>query len=75
MQLRESMILCHYLMGTYNRHECKEPSNDYKIKVMVEVVESDNQIENTPQEQKDDNFTMIVDEKDAISIDNSEKAL
>jgi len=49
----------------------------YKIKVKVEIVESDQQNENEhgPQEQNDGSFTMIIDEKDAVSIDNSEKAL
>ena len=49
----------------------------YKIKVKVEIVESDQQNENehSPQEQNDGSFTMIIDEKDTVSIDNSEKAL
>ena len=49
----------------------------YKIKVKVEIVESDQENENEhgPQEQNDGSFTMIIDEKDAVSIDNSEKAL
>ena len=49
----------------------------YKIKVKVEIVESDqlNENEHGPQEQNDGSFTMLIDEKDAVSIDNSEKAL
>ena len=49
----------------------------FKIRVKVEIVESDQQNENEhgPQEQNDGSFTMIIDEKDAVSIDNSEKAL
>ena len=47
----------------------------YEIRVKVEVVECDKQNEHGPQEQNDGSFTMIIDEKDAVSIDNSEKAL
>jgi hypothetical protein len=49
----------------------------FKIKVKVEIVESEQQNENEhgPQEQDDGSFTMIIDQKDAESIDNSEKAL
>ena len=49
----------------------------YEIRVKIEIVESDQHNENAhgPQEQKDGSFTMIIDEKDAVSIDNSEKAL
>ena len=47
----------------------------FKIKVKVEIVESDKQNTHDPQEQNDGSFTMIIDQKDAESIDNSEKAL
>ena len=47
----------------------------YVIKVKVEIVESDKQNAHDPQEQNDGSFTMIIDEKDAASIDHSEKAL
>ena len=49
----------------------------FKIRVKVEIVESDqqNEIEHGPQEQNDGSFTMIIDQKDAESIDNSEKTL
>jgi hypothetical protein len=49
----------------------------FKIKVKVEIVESEqpNENEHGPQEQEDGSFTMIIDQKDAESIDNSEKAL
>ena len=48
----------------------------FKIKVKVEIVESDqpNESEHGPQEQDDGSFTMIIDEKDAVSIDHTEKA-
>ena len=47
----------------------------YEIRVKVEIVECDKQNEHGPQEQNDGSFTMIIDKKDAVSIDNSEKAL
>ena len=47
----------------------------YEIKVKVEIVESSKQNAHEPQEQNDGSFTMIIDEKDAVSIDHSEKAL
>ena len=49
----------------------------FKIKVKVEIVESEqlNENEHGPQEQDDGSFTMVIDQKDAESIDNSEKAL
>lgn len=48
---------------------------NYKIKVKVEVVECDNQDAHEPLEQNDGSFEMIIDGKDAFSIDKSEKAL
>jgi hypothetical protein len=48
---------------------------NYKIKVNVEIVECDNQNEKAAEEQNDGSFTMTINEKDAISIDNSERAL
>lgn len=47
----------------------------YEIKVKVEIVESSKQNAREPQEENDGSFTMIIDEKDAVSIDHSEKAL
>jgi hypothetical protein len=49
----------------------------FQIKVKVEIVESEQQNKNGhgPQEQDDGSFTMIIDQNDAESIDNSEKAL
>ena len=47
----------------------------YKIKIKVEMVECDDQDTHSPMEQNDGSFEMIIDGKDAISIDNSEKAL
>ena len=48
---------------------------NYKIKVNVEIVECDDQNEKAAEEQNDGSFTMTINEKDAISIDNSERAL
>ena len=47
----------------------------YEIKVKIEIVESSKQNAHEPQEENDGSFTMIIDEKDAVSIDHSEKAL
>jgi hypothetical protein len=48
---------------------------NYKIKVKVEIVECDAKNGKKPQEKDDGSFEMIIDETDAISIDNSERAL
>lgn len=48
---------------------------NYKIKVNVDIVECDDQNEKAPEEQNDGSFTMTINDKDAISIDNSERAL
>ena len=47
----------------------------YQIRVKVEIVECDKGDEHGAEEQSDGSFEMIIDEKDAVSIDNSEKAL
>ena len=47
----------------------------YKIKVKVEIVESENRDTHAPLEQNDGSFEMIIDGKDAVSIDKSEQAL
>ena len=47
----------------------------YKIKIKVEMVECDDQDPHSPLERNDGSFEMVIDGKDAISIDNSEKAL
>jgi len=48
---------------------------NYKIKVKVEIVECNDQIQRSAKQQDDGSFEMIIDEKNAVSIDNSEKAL
>jgi hypothetical protein len=47
----------------------------YKIRVKVELVECDNGKENDVQQEEDGCFTMTINEKDAISIDNCEKSI
>jgi hypothetical protein len=47
----------------------------YKIRVKVEVVECDEAGDNSPMKQNDVSFEMSIDEADAISIDNCEKAV
>lgn len=49
--------------------------SNFKIKVHVEIVECDEKNGETPEQQGDGSFTMVINEKDATSIDNSEKAL
>jgi hypothetical protein len=49
--------------------------SNYKIKVNVEFVECDESNEGAAIEQGDGSFSMTIKEKDAISIDHSEKAL
>ena len=46
----------------------------FEIKA-CEIVECDDQNQNAAEEQNDGSFTMTINEKDAISIDNSERAL
>ena len=49
---------------------------NYKIKVNIEIAEcEESKINDAPHEKEDGTFEMILNEKDAISIDNSEKAL
>lgn len=49
--------------------------SNYKIKVHVEIVECNENNGKEAKEQDDGSFTMIINDKDATSIDNSEKAL
>ena len=49
--------------------------SNFKIKVHVEIVECSEKTGNEAERQDDGSFSMIINEKDAISIDNSEKAL
>lgn len=47
----------------------------YKIKVKVELVECNGAEQDDPAKQDDGSFTMTISERDAISIDNCEKAI
>jgi hypothetical protein len=49
--------------------------SNFKIKVHVEIVECDEKDGKAAEEQDDGSFSMVINEKNAISIDNSEKAL
>ena len=47
----------------------------YKIKVNVEFVECNEAEVDEPTKNKENGFTMVISEKDAISIDNCENAV
>ncbi len=48
---------------------------NYKITVKVEVKESDEPIHGEPTKQSNGSIEMVIDEADAVSIDNCEKAM
>ena len=48
---------------------------NYKIKVNVEIVECDDPLQDGPVRLDDGSFELNISEKDAVSIDNCEKAL
>lgn len=50
-------------------------AKNYKIKVHIEIVESDEEIQGEPQELGAGQFELVVDEKHALSIDDCEQAL
>ena len=47
----------------------------YKVKINVELVECDEAVNDTPTEQQDGSFSMVISEKDAVSIDKCEKTI
>ena len=47
----------------------------YKIRVKVELVECDDADANGMKKEGDGHFSMTIDEKDAVSIDNCEKSV
>jgi hypothetical protein len=49
--------------------------SNFKVKVHIEIIESEESNEKELEQQDDGSFTMVINEKDAISIDNSERAL
>lgn len=48
---------------------------NYKIKVHIEIVESDEVVQEEPQEIGAGQFELVVDESQALSIDDCEQAL
>jgi len=40
----------------------------YKVKVSVELAECDESISDTPTERRDGSFSMVISEKDAVSM-------
>ncbi|MCI5131189.1 MAG: hypothetical protein D3904_06610 [Candidatus Electrothrix sp. EH2] len=47
----------------------------YKVKVSVELIECNESVSDTPTEQQDGIFSMVISEKDAVSIDKCEKTV
>ncbi|WPD20862.1 MAG: hypothetical protein SD837_10675 [Candidatus Electrothrix scaldis] len=47
----------------------------YKVKVSVELVECNESISDSPTKQQDGSFSMVINEKDAVSIDKCEKTI
>ena len=47
----------------------------YKVKVSVELIECNESISDTPIEQQDGSFSIVISEKDAVSIDKCEKTI
>jgi len=49
--------------------------SQYKVKISVELVECNEAVSDIPIEQRDGSFSMVISEKDAVSIDNCEKSV
>jgi len=49
--------------------------SQYKVKVSVELIECKESISDIPTEQQDGSFSMVISEKDAVSIDKCEKTV
>ncbi|MCP4649577.1 MAG: hypothetical protein GY853_05800 [PVC group bacterium] len=47
----------------------------YKVKISVELVECNETVNDTPIEQQDGSFSMVISEKDAVSIDKCERSV
>ena len=47
----------------------------YKIKVSVELVECNEAVSDIPTERRDGSFSMVISEKDAVSIHKCEKSI
>lgn len=50
-------------------------AKNYKIKVHVEIVESDETLQDEPQEMGPGQFELVLSENQALSIDDCEQAL
>lgn len=50
-------------------------ANHYKIKVHIEIIESEAETQDTPVETGPGEFELVLDEQQAISIDACEQAL
>jgi hypothetical protein len=49
--------------------------SQYKVKISVELVECNESVSDTPTERQDGSFSMVISEKDAVSIDKCEKTI
>ena len=47
----------------------------YKVKISVDLVECNEAVSDIPIEQQDGSFSMVISEKDAVSIDKCEKTI
>lgn len=47
---------------------------NYEIRVNIEIVETNDPVENEPAKTKDGSFKFIISESEAVSIDKCEKA-
>ncbi len=50
-------------------------TKNYKIKVHIEIVESDEALQDEPQEMGPGQFELVLNENQALSIDDCEQAL
>jgi len=50
-------------------------SNNYKIKVKIEIVECNDDIQPEPHQQQEGQFEFVISEKQGCSIDKCEQAL
>jgi hypothetical protein len=50
-------------------------AKNYKIKVQIEIVESEEEIQDEPLETGPGQFELVLDENQALSIDDCEQAL
>ncbi len=48
---------------------------NFKIEISIRLVETDESVQDNPQINADGNFSMVIDDKAAISIDQIEKSV